>query len=137
MAIQKLLQALEKSLEHEKIMSTKCTTLTSELDKSTSRLKEMSATYEQDKRTIALLKQDNEKAWASVDEGKEREKVFASSTSYLDKMVRLVMVKTIMDSLRFSKLSCNEPIIFPEALSFISMTTNKSFLPSTLALEAN
>ena len=81
--IQKLLQALEKSLEHEKILSSKCTTLTSELDKSTARLKEMSATYEQDKRTIALLKQDNEKAWASVDEGKEREKVFASSMERL------------------------------------------------------
>ncbi len=70
---EKLFEALKKSIHQEKYLAKKCIDLTSEVSQNASKVRDALNLSRQDQNAIMMLKQDTERAWSLVEEGKEKE----------------------------------------------------------------
>ena len=84
---EKLFRALTKSFQHEQHLTKKCNELSSEINKNAAAVKEALQLSQKDQCAIALLKQDTEKAWASVEERKRKEQSIAHTVDRLQEEV--------------------------------------------------
>ena len=87
---EKLFRALKKSIQHEKYLAKKCTELSSEITQNAAKVREALQLSQQDQNAVALMKQDTEKAWVLVEEGKKKDQIISNTVDRLQDEVNKI-----------------------------------------------